>query len=605
MQNKALIRKEFYFRIAELANVSTDSAEKQKLLDLCDNFISSVERFDSTLHSNLLSDIQKDLNSEINRLKETKKARDIETAKAYNEILQKWMQQSKSSNVSEAQPPFPMDSVDTSVPSGLSNPSGFLPGMVKLPSAVPLNILPFILRGKEINVADFEILKAKVFTEDIMNVTLIDYSNYLITVRAKPLLSSTDKSVMSMTKLYQEVLERIQSIDGINSRIRVFMLPEYRITASLKEFENVYSEKYSGHQFEPIFVVTSSTALPRQPSGVEYGVNVVSILATIFTCFLFSIDVNTLNTEFLNTITNLAKQPSLLGTQGLIDEVMFRDISSRISKVATSVLGLQIVHEIGHAVAAKIHGIKSAFPISIPSLQVGAFGAVTRLLEYPKNRKQLFDFSISGPTLGFISSLVMIAFGLSFSNEMDTITYPALPMSFFQSSFFFSSFLHQFVDLSKIPVPYSASTVVLLHPMVLAGLVGVLINAYNCFPIGRLDGGRVLMSIGGRRALDAITSIFIIGQGILFITSDVLPSNFFWTLFVLFFQRGGDLPPEDDVTAIDELDRGSFTWVLRVAALTLCLAITGSVLFPAFDSVQTIDAIQGSNSLIQLTGIST
>lgn len=61
-----------------------------------------------------------------------------------------------------------------------------------------------------------------------------------------------------------------------------------------------------------------------------------------------------------------------------------------------------------------------------------------------QDRKAMFDIAISGPTLGFIASLVLIFLGI---NDMSTTsfevmqqTYPALPYGFFQSSFFLRFF---------------------------------------------------------------------------------------------------------------------------------------------------------------------
>lgn len=78
------------------------------------------------------------------------------------------------------------------------------------------------------------------------------------------------------------------------------------------------------------------------------------------------------------------------------------------------VLLLQIVHDLAHYAVARLNDVTLSFPsVVIPSLQIGTFGSITRFLSFPKNRKQLFDVSIAGPTAGFAASLACLFAGLS------------------------------------------------------------------------------------------------------------------------------------------------------------------------------------------------
>jgi len=62
----------------------------------------------------------------------------------------------------------------------------------------------------------------------------------------------------------------------------------------------------------------------------------------------------------------------------------------------------------------RLRGLELLFPsVLLPSLQIGLFGSVTRLLAFPKDRKQLFDVAIAGPLCGFTASLVCLFGGLS------------------------------------------------------------------------------------------------------------------------------------------------------------------------------------------------
>ena len=87
-ENKSLIRKELFLRIAELINSATSVTEKQRftiscckllllqyvlfccvfsLVDIYDGLNESLKAVDSVLYTEVRADIEKDLNSESNR----------------------------------------------------------------------------------------------------------------------------------------------------------------------------------------------------------------------------------------------------------------------------------------------------------------------------------------------------------------------------------------------------------------------------------------------------------------------------------------------------------------------------------------------------------
>lgn len=75
-----------------------------------------------------------------------------------------------------------------------------------------------------------------------------------------------------------------------------------------------------------------------------------------------------------------------------------------------------------------------------------------------------------------------------------------------------------------------------VHPLVAVGITGMFANALSFLPIGRLDGGRVAMSIAGRRAASAISTSTLLGLAVSFI-SNSSPIPLFWGIFVVLFQR--------------------------------------------------------------------
>ena len=64
--------------------------------------------------------------------------------------------------------------------------------MIRFPAAVPINLLPLMVRSPEISIQDLAILKEKVFTSDLLGDVIVDYSSFLATFRGKPGVSAQD-----------------------------------------------------------------------------------------------------------------------------------------------------------------------------------------------------------------------------------------------------------------------------------------------------------------------------------------------------------------------------------------------------------------------------
>lgn len=570
--NRQLVCKELFFRLAELANVATDRKEKAYFTSLSDDLMETVQRLDVSLHAELTSDIQKELNLELNRLRSTQKNRDSENIKAYDAVLQQWLQKTmnragmsanKSSSVyddanSGTSPPLMQVTIGGDPLSGMdANITGTRmgSGMIRFPAAVPINLLPFMLRSPPVSTVDLEILKKAVFAEDILNNTICDYSTFLVTFRGKP--------TVSIAETYAKVKRRLELVPGMSERLRVFILPEYRV----QDTSNSMLEKYSGSKFEPVFTILSREAKPRTAGPGEYAFGFITLIASIITSFLYATDVNSLNADFM--------QRALAGDDTVVD---------RVIPLAFGIIGLQLIHDLGHALVAALYKVKLSIPYFLPSLQIGIFGTITNFKDFPKTRKEMFDISIAGPVFGFLASIACTLYGISMTESATPellATFPQLPAGFLRSSLL----LYQLGETFLHVTPESAAdpnALLAIHPAVAIGLTGLLINAYNFIPIGRLDGGRVAMSIAGRQAANSISFAALLGQAASFITNTT-PVAFFWALAVIFLQRGADIPPEDDVTPVssDEDDnRKGFAWFGRIALLAFCTGLTALALLP-------------------------
>jgi membrane-associated protease RseP (regulator of RpoE activity) len=271
----------------------------------------------------------------------------------------------------------------------------------------------------------------------------------------------------------------------------------------------------------------------------------------------------------------------------------------RVFPIVFGVLGLQLMHDLAHYASALSNKVRLGLPILLPSLQIGIFGSVVRFLDYPRTRKELFDVSIAGPLVGLIASLSCVLLGLDLTIHASPevlAAFPQIPKGFFQSSFLLnelvSSFLHPDTSLP--------STLLAVHPLFVIGVAGILANAYNFLPIGKLDGGRVAMAIAGRQAAASISNIMLFGLAVSLLTSSGSPVALFWSIYVSLFLRSPDLPPLDDVTPVASAkddENKSPMWFARVLALLLCVTISAATILPGkcprrlFNSVRTLNML--------------
>ncbi len=577
LQNKQLICKELFFRIIELSNtVDKTNSMRARFTTLCDNFMLSLLKTYPSVHAQLLAEIQQELNQELNRFQINQQNRGNENIKAYEQVLTKWMDAQKTINNDPANSLVSNIGPDGSFSNQAFNLSDILSTagnrtMLRFPSAIPINLLPLILRGSEISREDIEIIKSTIFTNDVLNNAQVDSSTYIITLRGKA------KDDMSLIDAANEIDRRIKLVPGLNDRIKVFLLPEYRI----QDEKNIVFEKYnSGSKYEPVFTIVSSTIKPPKSDIAANVFSVAAFLISIVSSFVYATDVNSLNKNFMEL--------ALAGDATAVERVL---------PICFGIIGIQLFHELGHRLLAAVHSVKISLPYFIPSLDNGLFGSVVNFLSFPKTRGQMFDIALAGPFFGFLLSIIVAYYGVTLTigaNNDIVSTFPSLPVQYFQNSWLFSKLVEQIPvitttvstmsppiadqAISQIPSSVTAS-IVPLHPFVIIGMTGLLANALNCIPIGRLDGGRVVMAIGGRETANTIAFAASFVQVLSVLFSSSSEAFIFWALFVLFLQRGADLPPENDITPINT--NNIIVNIIRSSSLAFVSVLTLLTLLPA------------------------
>jgi Zn-dependent protease len=156
------------------------------------------------------------------------------------------------------------------------------------------------------------------------------------------------------------------------------------------------------------------------------------------------------------------------------------------------------LHEVGHYIAARRHGVKATFPFFIPGIPrytLGTFGAFIRQESPAANRNQLFDIGIAGPVISFVISMIASVVGYSMSLPITRQQY----LQIFGSQgagVIFPPLI--FLLLGSYVFPTANAYTYILHPLALAGWAGTLITFLNAFPIGQLDGGHVFRALLGK-----------------------------------------------------------------------------------------------------------
>ena len=232
-------------------------------------------------------------------------------------------------------------------------------------------------------------------------------------------------------------------------------------------------------------------------------------------------------------------------------------------------LGILTVHEFGHYFTARWYKINVTLPYYIPFWfqvpLIGTMGAVIRIKEGIKSRKEFFDVGISGPLAGFVVALGVLYYGFThlpepehiytihpeyqefgldykdkvysyeYQRQYDSInfkkaypdgkfealsSYPVIALGSNLTFQFFEKYV--VTDPSKIPNVYE----MMHYPWLFAGYLALFFTALNLLPIGQLDGGHVLYGLFGFENHKKISEflyyalIFYAGIGLISPTSE-------------------------------------------------------------------------------------
>jgi hypothetical protein len=237
---------------------------------------------------------------------------------------------------------------------------------------------------------------------------------------------------------------------------------------------------------------------------------------------------------------------------------------------AAPLLGILLVHELGHYFTARRYAIDVSPPYFLPVppnlSPIGGLGAFIRLRSPVYDRRQLLDVGAAGPLAGFIVAVGVLLWGYQLSARVGVIAPGADSYVLLAGRpvFLGDSLLTHALRQWLIP----GTGAVLLSPQAFAGWVGLFITGLNLLPLSQLDGGHVVYGVVGKRQSWIAMAV---AAGLVYLGTRGAPMWFLWA--ALTFAIGGGKWTHPEVVVPDRP-------VLRAGKLTgLACAIVFAITF--------------------------
>ena len=168
------------------------------------------------------------------------------------------------------------------------------------------------------------------------------------------------------------------------------------------------------------------------------------------------------------------------------------DVVSGSVAFTAGLLGILMVHEWGHLRQAQRWNVAHGVPRLLPApTLVGTFGAVMRIEGRPSDRKALFDIAAGGPIWGLAVAFPLAAVGLQLSSIVTIEQMQSATNTIWNESALVAGLRR--VVLGAVEEGH----VVALHPLAVAGTIGLLVTCVNLLPVGPLDGGHIMRALTG------------------------------------------------------------------------------------------------------------
>lgn len=290
---------------------------------------------------------------------------------------------------------------------------------------------------------------------------------------------------------------------------------------------------------------THQPATRRKTTRYRYGLALVLLLLTLVTTTLVGMGMAGFPVDSFEAI---AQQPDLL-RQGL--------------PYALPLLLILGIHEGGHFGVARRYKLNTSLPYFIPAPSfLGTFGAFIQIRSPMPDRKTLFDVGIAGPLAGLVATLPLLAWGLAHSEVVPLDPNNGL-LNFSALNPRYSIFV-MLLGRLVLGNELTVNGALALHPVAIAGYLGLVVTALNLMPIGQLDGGHLVHAMFGQKVGAMIGQV---ARLLVLLLSLVQKELLIWAI-MLFLIPTVDEPALNDVSELDNGRDG-----LGLAALAVLFLI--------------------------------
>lgn len=235
-----------------------------------------------------------------------------------------------------------------------------------------------------------------------------------------------------------------------------------------------------------------------------------------------------LSTSFIGAVSWTGVPPEV-ARLGVVEALLDPRLYIAGFPFSLPLMTILLCHELGHYLAARRNGLTATppffIPFPVPLFPIGTLGAVIRIKDPIRNRRQLVEVGAAGPIAGFLALLPFLAYGISRSDLGPSM--PDVPGLIE----FAEPLVYNLLEL-VIWGPLEDGTTLYLHPTGMAAWWGLAITLLNMLPFGQLDGGHVCYALFGRwhRRLAWPLLGVLAGLGILW------PGWLLWVVIILFMR---------------------------------------------------------------------
>ena len=223
-----------------------------------------------------------------------------------------------------------------------------------------------------------------------------------------------------------------------------------------------------------------------------------------------------------------------------------------------ALLGILGIHESGHLIAAKAHGLKTTWPYFIPGLPIigiPTFGAFIQSRGLTINREILFDVAIAGPIAGLIIAIIVSLFA--------AYTAPVLEGSIEEDSRLREWELGEPLLMTASLALFGKGgegQAVYQTPLLFAAWIGFLITFVNLLPAWQLDGGHMARTLLGSKLHRYAT----------YGSMAILVLLNFWLMAILILFLSSKNPsanPLDDISTLSKNRKLAYVGIIVLAIL--------------------------------------